>query len=388
MVAGLASAGVDVIRLGVVPTPGVAFLTGSTKADLGVMLSASHNPMPDNGIKFFARGGTKLDDAVEDAIEHRMRETWPAPDRRGRRPGPRRPRADRALRRAPGREPSAAREPRGTHGRRRLRQRCRPPHRSRRVRGPGSEGHPDPRRTRRRQHQRQLRLHAHGRSALRGRRVRGRPGHRPGRRRRSLSGRRRERPDRRRRSDPGHTRGRHEGDRPTARRHRGGDGDEQPGVLPRHGRRRASRSCRPRWATATCSRRCAPANFSLGGEQSGPCRAAGPRQHGRRGAHRPASHESDRRDRTHAGRAGGRDDADAAGAGQRPRSGQVASRHRPGLAAAVSEAKDELGDSGRVLLRPSGTESLVRVMVEAGTLEHANEVAQRLAHVVKTSLAL
>ena len=54
---------------GVVPTPGVAFLTGSTDADLGVMLSASHNPMPDNGIKFFARGGTKLDDAVEDAIE-------------------------------------------------------------------------------------------------------------------------------------------------------------------------------------------------------------------------------------------------------------------------------------------------------------------------------
>ncbi len=79
VVAGLASAGVNVIRLGVVPTPGVAFLTGATGADLGVMLSASHNPMPDNGIKFFARGGTKLDDALEDAIESRMGESWARP---------------------------------------------------------------------------------------------------------------------------------------------------------------------------------------------------------------------------------------------------------------------------------------------------------------------
>ena len=79
VVAGLASAGVDVIRLGVLPTPGVAYLTGSTGADLGVMLSASHNPMPDNGIKFFARGGAKLDDVVEDAIEARMGERWQRP---------------------------------------------------------------------------------------------------------------------------------------------------------------------------------------------------------------------------------------------------------------------------------------------------------------------
>lgn len=67
--AGLASAGVDVIDVGVVPTPAVAFLTDITGADLGVMLSASHNAMPDNGIKFFARGGHKLADDVEDAIE-------------------------------------------------------------------------------------------------------------------------------------------------------------------------------------------------------------------------------------------------------------------------------------------------------------------------------
>jgi phosphoglucosamine mutase len=67
--AGLASAGVDVIDVGILPTPAVAFLTDLTGADLGVMLSASHNAMPDNGIKLFARGGVKLDDAIEDAIE-------------------------------------------------------------------------------------------------------------------------------------------------------------------------------------------------------------------------------------------------------------------------------------------------------------------------------
>jgi phosphoglucosamine mutase len=79
VVAGLASAGVNVVRLGVLPTPGVAFLTEACNADLGVMLSASHNPMPDNGIKFFARGGYKLDDALEDTIESRRTEVWARP---------------------------------------------------------------------------------------------------------------------------------------------------------------------------------------------------------------------------------------------------------------------------------------------------------------------
>jgi len=79
VVAGLASAGADVLRLGVLPTPGVAYLTEALGADLGVMLSASHNPMPDNGIKFFNRDGTKLADEVEDAIEARMTEPWSRP---------------------------------------------------------------------------------------------------------------------------------------------------------------------------------------------------------------------------------------------------------------------------------------------------------------------
>jgi phosphoglucosamine mutase len=61
-----------VLRVGVLPTPAVAFLTGQTGADLGVMISASHNPMPDNGIKLFSRGGHKLPDAVEAAIERQV----------------------------------------------------------------------------------------------------------------------------------------------------------------------------------------------------------------------------------------------------------------------------------------------------------------------------
>ncbi|MGW4467339.1 phosphoglucosamine mutase [Micromonospora sp. NPDC004704] len=69
VVAGLASAGANVVRVGVLPTPAVAYLVAETKADLGVMLSASHNPMPDNGIKLFAAGGSKLPDEVELKIE-------------------------------------------------------------------------------------------------------------------------------------------------------------------------------------------------------------------------------------------------------------------------------------------------------------------------------
>ncbi len=79
VVGGLASAGIDVRRLGVLPTPGVACLTGQTGADFGVMISASHNPMPDNGIKFFARGGLKLDDEVEDRIEREIGKAWTRP---------------------------------------------------------------------------------------------------------------------------------------------------------------------------------------------------------------------------------------------------------------------------------------------------------------------
>ncbi|WP_394939425.1 phosphoglucosamine mutase [Psychromicrobium sp. YIM B11713] len=71
--AGLASAGVDVYDAGVLPTPAAAYLIASLDADFGVMISASHNPAADNGIKFFARGGQKLADEVEDAIEAELK---------------------------------------------------------------------------------------------------------------------------------------------------------------------------------------------------------------------------------------------------------------------------------------------------------------------------
>ena len=79
VVAGLTSAGVDVYRVGVLPTPAIAYLVAQSGADLGVMISASHNPAPDNGIKLFARGGEKLADSLEAAIEARMGEPWQRP---------------------------------------------------------------------------------------------------------------------------------------------------------------------------------------------------------------------------------------------------------------------------------------------------------------------
>ena len=113
VVAGLASSGVDVLRLGVIPTPGVAHLTRALNADFGVVLSASHNPAADNGIKFFGRGGVKLADEAEDEIEaalHAVRSGRARPDTgqaaAGRvRPGDRRLLRQRDLPRSPARDP-------------------------------------------------------------------------------------------------------------------------------------------------------------------------------------------------------------------------------------------------------------------------------------------
>ncbi|MCO1339140.1 phosphoglucosamine mutase [Kocuria polaris] len=77
--AGLAAAGVDVYDAGTLPTPAAAYLVADLDADFGVMISASHNAAPDNGIKFLARGGQKLDDALEDAIEAQLELEPPRP---------------------------------------------------------------------------------------------------------------------------------------------------------------------------------------------------------------------------------------------------------------------------------------------------------------------
>jgi phosphoglucosamine mutase len=75
LVAGFTSVGVDVVMLGPMPTPAVAMLTTSMRADLGVMISASHNPFDDNGIKLFGPDGYKLSDEDEQAIERQLEKT-------------------------------------------------------------------------------------------------------------------------------------------------------------------------------------------------------------------------------------------------------------------------------------------------------------------------
>jgi phosphoglucosamine mutase len=79
VMAGLASAGVDVLDAGVLPTPAIAYLTMRLSAEMGAMLSASHNAMPDNGIKYFSTGGNKLADELEDRITERMGSHWERP---------------------------------------------------------------------------------------------------------------------------------------------------------------------------------------------------------------------------------------------------------------------------------------------------------------------
>ena len=79
LIAGLATVGVDVLKVGVLPTPAIAYLTKYYGADLGVVLSASHNVFSDNGVKFFSKDGKKLPDEVEDEIEKNLETKVPHP---------------------------------------------------------------------------------------------------------------------------------------------------------------------------------------------------------------------------------------------------------------------------------------------------------------------
>jgi phosphoglucosamine mutase len=387
VVAGLASAGVDVVRLGIVPTPGVAFLTAYTSADLGVMLSASHNPMPDNGIKFFARGGAKLDDAVEDAIEHRMREDWQRPI--GADVG--RVRDDFTLVESyVAHLVSSLDRPVSLEGIRVV------------VDCANGAAHLTAPAAFEVQGADVIRIHAE--------------------------------PDGVNINDNcGST---HPGDLRSAVVKHGADlgialdgdadrclavdaegrvvdGDQILAILAlalkESGRLRSNTVVATVMTNLGFFHAMADAgidvrqtkvgdryvleamraeNFALGGEQSGHVILL---DHANTGdGVLTGLHLANRIAAT------GSSLAELASVMTRmpqvlvnvPGVDKSRADTDPVLAAAVSEATVELGDSGRVLLRPSGTESLVRVMVEAGTLDHANDVAQRLAGVVKSSLAL
>ena len=230
MVAGLASAGVDVLLLGVLPTPGVAHLTGTLGADLGVMLSASHNPMPDNGIKFLARGGHKLDDAIESAIERRLGQEWKRPV--GGDVGRVTPYPAAVSQYAAHLVRTIDHPARGDPGRPRLRRggrlRGRPAGAGRR----GGRGDRDPRPAGRAEHQRELwvdppRAPAAGRAPGRGARgLRARRGRRP------LPGGRPRGERRRRRPDPGRPRPRLPRQGSSRQGHGRRHGDEQPRLRP------------------------------------------------------------------------------------------------------------------------------------------------------------
>ena len=367
--------------------PGVAFLTADSGADLGVMLSASHNPMPDNGIKFFARGGNKLDDEIEGAIESRIGEAWARPTGAG----VGRVTTDESrvedyvshLVNTLGKPVSleglkvvvdcangaayvaapAAFEPQGAEVIRihaapngiNINENC------------GST-HMDSLRAAVVEHSADIGI--------------------------ALDG---------------------DADRCLATDAAGRivDGDQilailalalrETGrlkndtvvatVMSNLGFVQAMRAAgiaveQTRVGDRYVLEAMKAGGFTLGGEQSGHVVMS---EHATTGdgvltaLHLMSRMAVDRPEPRRPRRGGA---ADASGADQRSRCRQGQSRHRPGPAGAVAAAERSLGENGRVLLRPSGTESLVRVMVEASSYETANDVARRLADVVKDSLGL
>ena len=382
VVAGLASAGADAVRVGVLPTPAVAFLVADLGADLGVMISASHNPMPDNGIKLFAAGGHKLPDAVESAVEDGLGAA--APGRPARRsaacvtsPTP----VDRYLDHLLAGHPGAARRAAGGG---RLRARRRVHGRPGGLPPGGRRGRRAARRAGRAQHQRRCRLHP-PRPAAR------RPSARTAPTSASPTTATPTAASPSTPRAPTSTATRSWPCSPSRMREAGELAADTlvATVMSNLGLHLAMQEARHhgahhrRSATATCSRSCAQGGFSLGGEQSG--HVVLPR-HATTGdglltalrlmARMAATGTSPRRPR--------RDrHAAAAGAGERARRRQGRGRRRPPRCARPSRRRrPSSGDTGRVLLRPSGTEQLVRVMVEAPTAEQAKATAVRLAEVV------
>ena len=268
-VAGFTSAGCDVTLLGVVPTPAVALETARGDADLGLMISASHNPMPDNGLKLFGRGGWKLPDEVEDAVEAGLG----------------------AARRATGAQVGRVRPDAGAGERYLAHLLAAVPTQLGGLRvvvdcAQGAASALAPEAYRRAgadvvaisadgdglPHQRRLRRHLPRTSAGGRGRLRRSAGPGARRRRGPVPGRRRQRGGRRRRPAAGAA-----GRRPR-RGHRRGDGDEQPGLRAGHARARHRRACRRASATGTCWRRCAPADTCSAASRAGtPCSSPTPR---------------------------------------------------------------------------------------------------------------
>jgi phosphoglucosamine mutase len=270
LVAGFTAAGVDVFLLGPVPTPAVAMLTRSLRADIGVMISASHNPFQDNGIKLFGPDGYKLSDDLELEIEEADRR---GPDLRLAKSRQGRPRQARRGRPLPLHRVRQADLPEGHDAfgharRRRLRQRRRPTRRRRRRCGNWAPRCHDQQRARRLNINLELRLDQSDRPVEEGARSARRSRHRAGRRRRPGADRRREgQGGRWRPADGADRRGlacRRTADR---RRHRGdGDVQSRPRTLPAgKGLELARTKVGDRYVVEHMRKH----GFNVGGEQSG-----------------------------------------------------------------------------------------------------------------------
>ena len=193
MIAGLTSEGVDALRVGVLPTPAVAYLTNAYDADFGVMISASHNPMPDNGIKIFGRRRAQARRRHRGPRSRNSSPPGPASGRSARASaGSSTPRTRWTATCATSARPLTTRLDGLTvvvdcaHG-------AASAAAPRAYRAAGANVDRDQRRAQRPEHQRRLRIHAHGGAAAGGGVPRRRPGPGPRRRRRPLPGRRRRR---------------------------------------------------------------------------------------------------------------------------------------------------------------------------------------------------